>query len=212
MTWSLVGIALWALLLYQLSPSWCLSQLRNSSTLSRNFATCIAALAVLWHLKIELIEGLALHFLLVTAVTLILGFRISCIATSSAMLLLAATNQITWQQLPEHWLIHIFPIIVMSYLLLLISRKYLPRHLFVYIFVNAFLTAAVAIALSIGIQALWYNLTGQYSSDQINQYLLRMLPLMVFPEALLNGMLITVLAVYTPHNLCTYRDSEYLNN
>ncbi|GAA5218011.1 hypothetical protein GCM10025776_25130 [Corallincola platygyrae] len=40
---------------------------------------------------------------------------------------------------------------------------------------------------------------------------LNVTPLLMFPEGLLNGMAITLLAVYKPHWLKTYDDRIYLN-
>lgn len=212
MLWELVGTIIWGVLLYQLNLVNCYQLLTSSTTLSRNFAICIAALAVLWHLDVELVDGLTLHFLMLTSTCLVLGFRLCCLASSAAMVLLALTANTEWHALPARWLVQILPAMVISYGSLLITRKYLPHHLFIYIFVNAFITAAIAIALSIALQATWFSWTGQFSEQQIDHYLLRMLPLMMFPEALLNGMLVTILAVYKPHCLRTFRDEDYLNN
>ncbi|GGA73997.1 hypothetical protein GCM10011369_14790 [Neiella marina] len=179
---------------------------------SKAFAVSLALLAVLWQLDIELIKGLSLHFLLVTSVSLILGFRLSCWATSGALLLLATVGLIEWSVLPRMWLVQILPAIALSYGLLLVSRKYLPRHLFVFIFVNSFLAAALAITLSILLQAGWLGLTEQFEPQQIDHYLITMLPLMLFPEALLNGMLITLLVVYKPSYVYTFNDWDYLRH
>ncbi|MBD1389223.1 energy-coupling factor ABC transporter permease [Neiella sp. HB171785] len=212
MHWELVGAICWLSLLLWQQPASCWRRLTSSPFTSKAFAASLALLAVLWQFDIELVAGLSLHFLLVTSAALILGFRLACWATSGALLLLAFVGLMDWPSLAQEWLFQVLPALVVSYGLLLVSRKYLPRHLFVFIFVNSFLAAALAIALSIYLQAGWFGWTGQFSEQQIDHYLLRMLPLMLFPEALLNGMLMTLLVVYKPDYVYTFSDWDYLRN
>lgn len=54
------------------------------------------------------------------------------------------------------------------------------------------------------------GLSGAYPWHIISADYLSIWPLLLFPEALLNGMAMTLLAVYRPHWVSTFFDREYL--
>ncbi|MCV5359865.1 hypothetical protein OFM87_29340, partial [Escherichia coli] len=83
-----------------------------------------------------------------------------------------------------------------SWLLFLASWAWLPRHLFVYIFVAAFLGGAITISVKVAASALLMGLSDSYPWHTITADYLSIWPLLLFPEALLNGMAMTVLAIY----------------
>ncbi|MNC42838.1 hypothetical protein D3C75_916680 [compost metagenome] len=97
-----------------------------------------------------------------------------------------------------------------SWLLFLASWAWLPRHLFVYLFVAAFLGGALSISVKILASALLMGMSGAYPWHTIGADYLSIWPLLLFPEALLNGMAMTLLAVYRPHWVNTFFDREYL--
>ena len=58
--------------------------------------------------------------------------------------------------------------------------------------------------------ALLMGVSGTYSWHTISADYLSVWPLLLFPEALLNGMTMTLLAVYRPYWVNTFFDREYL--
>ena len=54
--------------------------------------------------------------------------------------------------------------------------------------------------------------SGQYGWQMVQNDYLSILPLLLFPEALLNGMAITLLVVFRPQWVCTFYDRDYLIN
>jgi uncharacterized membrane protein len=86
------------------------------------------------------------------------------------------------------------------------SRRWLPRHLFVYILVRCFMGTLLACALAGWLlQALRAPPTGTSSGDlAIAQWLA------AFGEATLTGMLAAVLVAFRPEWLATYSDRLYL--
>ena len=52
----------------------------------------------------------------------------------------------------------------------------------------------------------------QYNWQVVFDNYLSILPLLLLPEALLNGMAITVLVVFKPEWMRTYRDRDYIIN
>ena len=93
----------------------------------------------------------------------------------------------------------------------MLTFHHIARHLFVYIFLCAFLPGALSTALKILTLSGYYYADNLYSWDTIyNNYLL-LTPLLVFPEALINGMAITILVIYQPKWVYTFQDKFYLD-
>ncbi len=167
-------------------------------------------LAPLWTLRAGLHEGLEIHFLGLTSLTLLLGWRLALLAPCLTLLLLAYFGVIPLADIGWQALIGVALPVATSWLLFLGSWAWLPRHLFVYLFVAAFLGGALSISAKVIASALLMGVSGTYSWHTISADYLSIWPLLLFPEALLNGMTMTLLAVYRPHWVNTFFDREYL--
>jgi len=168
------------------------------------------ALVPLWYLRAGLHEGLEVHFLGLTALTLLLGWRLALLAPCLTLLVLGYFGVIKLADFGWQALIGIALPVATSWLLFLASWAWLPRHLFVYIFVAAFLGGAITISVKIAASALLMGMSGTYPWHTITADYLSIWPLLLFPEALLNGMAMTVLAIYRPHWVYTFFDRTYL--
>ncbi|BBG88891.1 MULTISPECIES: energy-coupling factor ABC transporter permease [Aeromonas] len=167
-------------------------------------------LVPLWTLRAGLHEGLEIHFLGLTSLTLLLGWRLALLAPCLTLLLLAYFGVIPIADIGWQALIGVALPVATSWLLFLGSWAWLPRHLFVYLFVAAFLGGALSISAKVIASALLMGVSGTYSWHTISADYLSIWPLLLFPEALLNGMTMTLLAVYRPHWVNTFFDREYL--
>lgn len=167
-------------------------------------------LVPLWTLRAGLHEGLEIHFLGLTSLTLLLGWRLALLAPCLTLLLLAYFGVIPLADIGWQALIGVALPVATSWLLFLGSWAWLPRHLFVYLFVAAFLGGALSISAKVIANALLMGVSGTYSWHTISADYLSIWPLLLFPEALLNGMTMTLLAVYRPHWVNTFFDREYL--
>ncbi|MFQ2471182.1 energy-coupling factor ABC transporter permease [Aeromonas caviae] len=167
-------------------------------------------LVPLWTLRAGLHEGLEIHFLGLTSLTLLLGWRLALLAPCLTLLLLAYFGVIPLADIGWQALIGVALPVATSWLLFLGTWAWLPRHLFVYLFVAAFLGGALSISAKVIASALLMGVSGTYSWHTINADYLSIWPLLLFPEALLNGMTMTLLAVYRPHWVNTFFDREYL--
>lgn len=168
------------------------------------------ALIPLWVLRAGLHEGLEIHFLGLTALTLLLGWRLALLAPSLTLLILGCFGVTDLADFGWQALLGIALPVATSWMLFLASWAWLPRHLFVYLFVAAFLGGALAISVKVIASAFWMGLDGRYGWQTISSDYLSIWPLLLFPEALLNGMAMTLLAVYRPHWVNTFFDREYL--
>lgn len=170
-----------------------------------------ATLFVLWLLKAGIFEGLDVHFLGLSVLTLMLGFRYALIASSLALLGSVAVGYGSWANIGVAGLFGTVVPIGVTYLFYMLSFHRLPRQLFIYIFICAFFPAALSIALKTLTLGLFYYFDDVYTWDIVyNNYIL-LIPLLIFPEALLNGMAITLLVIYQPAWVYTFHDKFYLN-
>lgn len=198
-------------LLWYYFPRELLPKLRAEPDYQHLVFASIVALSVLWSVQAGIKDGLNLHFLLITTLVLCHGWRIAIWICLLPTLLLIGFGKLPWQDTGLYALSSYILPGLFSYLFFLASYRYLSRHLFVYIFVAGFLAAALTIVVHISLTALWFGLEGRYSWNEIidNYWLLALL--IWFPEALLNGSAVTLMAIYRPHWLRTFYDREYLS-
>ncbi|GGW71449.1 energy-coupling factor ABC transporter permease [Alishewanella tabrizica] len=168
-------------------------------------------LTLLWSVRAGIVPGLELFFLGITTLVLCHGWRIAmwicCIPL--CMLLLFGIVPLT-----EGGAFALTTFILpglFSYAVFKWSYHYLSRHLFVYIFVAGFINAALTIMLKILLTSGWFLLQDSHSWHTIYQNYTQLALLIWFGEALLNGMAITLMAVYRPEWLRTFYDNEYLS-
>lgn len=90
-------------------------------------------------LRAGLHEGLEIHFLGLTSLTLLLGWRLALLAPCLTLLILGAFGVTDLAEFGWQALIGVALPVATSWLLFLASWAWLPRHLFVYLFVAAFL-------------------------------------------------------------------------
>ena len=166
------------------------------------FGAALCFLMVLWQLKGQLPESPPVHFLGVTTLVIVLGLRLSLLLVPLALLIpppvLALVNntQISIDELQLWQWLAVAVAVIQSYLVLLASQKWLPRQLFVVIFVGGFFNSILSSVTYLLLQALGYSWLGT-APNLTSDYLL-ITPLLAFPEGLLNGMALTMLLVYRP--------------
>ena len=112
------------------------------------------------------------------------------------MLALVNNTQISIDELQLWQWLAVVVAVIQSYLVLLASQKWLPRQLFVVIFVGGFFNSILSSVTYLLLQALGYSWLGT-APNLTSDYLL-ITPLLAFPEGLLNGMALTMLLVYRP--------------
>lgn len=185
--------------------------LKNSADTHILFASYVI-LYLLWHTRVALpiAPGLEFHFLLVTTLTLMFGWAFALLGVSLVQLALTAVGQAEWGGYSLNVLCNgVLPIGFTYYASRAILR-WLPRHFFVYIFVGAFLVGGLALAVS-RLAGMGILLAAEvYDPETLNRDYLFLLPVMMFPEAFLNGGIMTLLVAFRPHWVSSFRDDVYL--
>ena len=172
----------------------------------------MVVLSLLWSLRAGIAEGLEVHFLALTVLALSHGWQIAALIGSVPMLLLAAIGLVEWPDTGLFALTGVILPLMFSYAAFVFSNRFMVRHLFVYIFVAAFLNGALTMIVHLLLTSGWMYLGGDYSWSYIVDNYLALLPLMLFPEALINGGAITLLVVYKPQWVRTFSERDYLRS
>ena len=192
---------------WQLPWSWLRSS-RNQHVLLG--ATVVVLL--LWTFRAGISPGLSLHFLGVTSLTLIVGWRLALLALALVGIGTVLTDRETWLDLGVVYLLRAVAPVVVSWLVYRWTYLFLPKHLFIYLFVTVFAAAALAsITVTVLVSVLMLAL-GRYSLDQLAYEFLSFIPLIALPEALLNGFIMTGLIILRPAWVVTYDETLYLNH
>lgn len=172
---------------------------------------CILMLVFLWILKTGIQPGLDVHFLGLTAVTLMLGWRLSIVVAPIALLLLTLFGVYPWQDFGVNLFLGMLVPICFTYSVFLLTYSYLSRHLFVYIFIAGFFNAALTIAAQMFSFSVYYKLVGAFPWHVVVNDYFAIVLLMLFPEGVLNGMCIAGLVMYKPNWVTTFLDRDYLH-
>lgn len=182
---------------------------------SDNLNVFLGSSVVLWLFwrligSVPIAPGLEFHLLLVTSLTLMFGWAFAVLAVSVAQLGLTIGGQADWASYALNtWLNGILPIGVTYFAFCGIDR-WLPRHFFIYIYASAFFTAAFSLLISrLAGTALLIG-GGAYPLSQLPAEYFELLPIMLFPEAFLNGAIMTLLVVFRPDWVSSFTDDRYL--
>lgn len=173
------------------------------------FLGATVAVLGLWLIKTGIKPGLNFHLLGATALTLMFRplFALLAIALITAALGLWHGE---YAAFPANWLIMGAVPVGVSWALYRLVDSRLPNHLFVFVFLNAFFGAALAIMV-VGLASTGFAaLAGAYPLGYLLDEYLPYYLLMAWSEAFATGMLVTVMVVYKPEWVATFDDRRYL--
>ncbi|WP_313951952.1 energy-coupling factor ABC transporter permease [Accumulibacter sp.] len=180
------------------------------STRLNAFLALIVALILLWHLQAGVKPGLSLHLIGATVFTLCFGWALAFIGLCLVLLGVGVNGFVGWQTFAANALLMAGVGVATSYGVHRLVDRWLPRHMFVYIFGKGFFAAAVAV-MAVGVAScLLLALAGIYDSEYLSAEYLPVFLLLGFSEAWLSGMLATLFAVYRPELLADFDDTQFL--
>lgn len=163
---------------------------------------------VLWQVKAGIRPGLDLHLLGASALTLVSGPALALLGLTIA---LVASTLIDGATLTNFafggWLLVALPI-GLTYLFVMLCHRYLPQHIFIYLFVAVFLATAVSMALTALTISGLLAASGVYPPSHLSREYLPYFLLLSWPEALLTGMALTLMVVFRPHWVATYYEDR----
>ncbi|MFV3317217.1 energy-coupling factor ABC transporter permease [Pseudomonas sp. NY15374] len=170
----------------------------------------VFGLFALWLVRRDFDTGVSYHFIGMTAVTLLLDWPLAILGGFLAQIGLLALGRQDLAALGVNGLLIIgLPVLVTEVCAILVERAQ-PRNLFVYIFCSGFFAAALAtlLCLMAALGVLW--LDGLFAMPEWLSDFVGYLWLMIFPEAFINGTVISALVVFCPEWLETFNRTRYL--
>ncbi len=203
-------LALGLLPVYWFALQWADHRRLKARLLFSPYFGSIVFLMLLWTLRTELQAGLYWHVTGMVFLTLMWGWSLALIGGALALLGTTLAGLNDWAGMaPTLWLQVVLPATLTQVVLGLV-RAYLPKHFFIFVFVNAFFCGGLAAVISATAVALLLAAAGAYEWASLSNEYLSLLPLMIFPEAFINGGVTTVAVGLRPEWVWSFRDEEYL--
>ncbi len=206
--WPAALIAVLALALAASRAPW---RRLGDGTLLHVWLGMCAGLMALWSIKAGIKPGLELHLLGATLFTLMFGPWLALTGLAVVLAGITLAGHAGWGSFGANLLLMAALPVLFSHLVYALADRWLPHHLFIYIFVNAFACAGAAILLSGLAATLLLSLSGIYAGSYLGSHFLPYFILMGWAEALLTGMAVTLMTAYRPGWLATFDDARYLH-
>lgn len=173
------------------------------------FLGATVAVLALWLIKTGIKPGLNFHLLGATALTLMFRPMFALFGLSLVIAILTFWHGEYIAFAPNLLIMGVVPVAVSWAIYHFVDRR-LPNHFFIYVFVNAFFGAAVAISVVGFASTGFVALSGVYPLDYLLEEYLPYYLLMAWSEAFLTGMIVTLMVVYKPEWVATFDDKRYL--
>jgi uncharacterized membrane protein len=172
----------------------------------------VVLLTLIWSLKAGVKPGLDFHLLGATVFTLSFGPHLAFIGLSLVTAGITLNGEAGTFAFAANALLLGGGGVLFSQFLYRVLAGILPKHFFVYIFVNGFLGAALTI-IGLGFCLTVFLATlGVYEWDYLFSEYFPYFFLLAFSEAWLSGMVMTLFVVYRPAWVITFDDSRYLTD
>ena len=170
------------------------------------------ACLLLWLLNMHIANGVVLHFLGVTALTLVIGWSFTLLGLGLVLIPFTLLQQLSWDGLGLAFcLTGLVPASITRALLVLLYRPSL-RHPFVYFLGAGFAGGGlVVLALSLITAGIFWLSGLDGYLDSMGEFW-PLVFLIMFSEGFINGMCISALAVFYPDWVKTFDDRFYLDN
>ena len=209
--WYWFGHALLAIVLVRMALTAPWQRLKNPATLNIWLGTSVVVMA-LWSIKAGIKPGLSFHLLGATAVTLMFGPQLAIFTLLLVLTSITLAGAGGWDSFSLNALLMIILPVWISYTLFRLIDRGLPNHFFIYIFLNAFLGAGLAM-IATGLASTWLLAAAEtYKLSYLHSYYLPYYILMAWSEAVSTGMVMTLMVVFRPAWVYTFDDSRYIQN
>lgn len=176
------------------------------------FLGATVVLLVMWSMRAGISPGLSIHFLGLTALTLILGWDLAILSATLVLLGMTLIGTESWQGFSINGLCLVAIPALLTHAIQRFVESRFPKNFFVYQFLCGFVGAGIVIAVSgLSMMAvLW--LSGAYTWAKITAEYIQYLPLIMFPEGLMNGILMTGIMVFYPDWVRTFDAKVYIDD
>lgn len=192
--------------------------LRQTAPPASAWAMSTTMLALLWLMNVQIdgghLNGMSYHLLALNLITLLLGapaaFLLGSIWLLAFGLLQQGSHFLPVFALNTLWIV--LPPIALNAALRRLALRCLPHHVFVYIFINGFITGALGMMLTGLLVACLLNITRVFTSEVAWGSAFPVFFLLSWGEAFLSGILVAVCVAFKPNVLTTFNDEIYLSH
>ncbi|EAR63027.1 energy-coupling factor ABC transporter permease [Neptuniibacter caesariensis] len=171
-----------------------------------------ALLMALWSMRAGISPGLEIHFLGMTVMTLVFGWDLAVISASIVLVGMAIISKESWDGLFVNGVCSVLLPIAATYLVLKFTERKLLKNFFVFLFVCGFIGAGISTAVSGMATSMVLVIDGVYDLNKIYHEYIRYLPLIMFPEGLMNGIFLTGMLVFHPDWVRTFDAKGYIDD
>lgn len=163
---------------------------------------------VLWQLRAPVLPGIELHLWGVTLVTLLLGWPLALL-TGLVVLAIESVAPHAVLALPWVWLATVLPAVAVTEVVHRAAARWLPPNIFIFVFVDAFLAAMLALAATAAVVVGAWSMLGIYPVSVFAASYLPFLPLQAVPEGMVNGIALLGLALLHPEWLYGFDEARF---
>ena len=172
----------------------------------------VVFLTLLWSLKAGVKPGLSLHLLGANLFTLAFGPHLAFIGLCLVVFGITLNGAAGYFSYAANALLLAGVGVFLSHQLFRLLSSVLPKHFFVYVFVNGFLGTGLTM-IGVGlVSTVFRAISGAYAWDYLFEEYFPYYFLMAFSEAWLSGMIVTLFVVYRPQWVGTFDDNSYLSD
>ena len=170
----------------------------------------ILCLSLIWMIRARLDSGLNIHLSGAMLITLMFGWRLGILAMTLVCVCVSLWGNSLASHLGLAVLINAGLSVSLCYLFFLLIEAFLPRNLYIYLYLSAFFGAALSFIITGTVSALLLARHPAHDWRALaHEYLPYYYP-MRFAEAFVTCGLITLFVVYRPHWVYSFRDERYL--
>ena len=188
-----------------------LASLRHSHARQHLVLGSTVALIVLWSVRATVDPGVGLHVLGMTAAVLMLGWRFAVWAGLAAELAVSAAGSPALGMVGPNWILSAVIPATVTAIVAWAVRRGLPPNLFIFIFAVCFFGAGGAVLCTHVAAAVLLGVSGSPGIQGSGESLLAFLPLVMFPEAFINGAVMSLRVVFRPDWVRLFDDRWYLD-
>ena len=174
--------------------------------------TSIFLLSLIWMMRASLNSGLNVHLLGSMLITLMFGWRLGILAMTLVCILVSLWGHSAFFNLGFAILINAYFSVSICYLFFLIIEAFLPRNLYIYLYLSAFFGSALNFILTGTVSVIFLGLFNAYEWHILLNDYLPFYYLMSFAEAFVTCGLVTLFVVYRPQWVYSFRDERYLQD
>ena len=206
--WFANALAIAALVLALFFIHW--RAIAEDSRVQHVIGFCTMVLMIAWSLRAGISDGLGIHFFLVTAVHLLMGWQLAIWVAALAIGGTVVLGLESIEGFGINMLVSVIVPLLTNYCIWLAHDRSKATHPFSFIFLVAFLGGAISVIASgmVMTTILWTQ--DIYSFEQIANEFWVFIPLIAFPEATINGMLISILIFNHPEWVRLFDQARYL--